>query len=96
MSEVLDRPSRKVRLFRNGRNQALRIPKEFEFSTSQATISRVNGGIFIEPVTETKYPKGSIQGLLAVLATMEPIGDNEPPFPDVDEGMLPLVDDVIL
>ena len=87
--------SRHVRLFRNGANQAVRIPKEFEFSTQDATIRRVAGGLLLEPILEPQYPLGSAQGLLAALATMQPIGDDEPPFPNVDEGLLPL-DDIVL
>lgn len=31
-------PERQVRLFRNGRNQAVRIPREFEFSGEDAIL----------------------------------------------------------
>ena len=31
---------RHVRLFRNGRNQALRIPREFEFDADEATVRK--------------------------------------------------------
>ncbi len=33
-------PQRHVRLFRTGRNQALRIPREFELDADEATIRR--------------------------------------------------------
>ena len=81
---------REVRLFRNGANQALRIPREFEFSTPSATIRKLdNGGLLIEPAMP-QYPKGSIDGVLAALAKMHPITDED--FPDVDAGLLPLDD----
>jgi antitoxin VapB len=79
---------RPVRLFRNGANQAVRIPKEFELSGNDALIHREGNKLIIEPVTP-KLVKGSVTALLVVLATMEPIDED---FPDVDEGLLPLDD----
>lgn len=84
-AEALPRP---VRLFRNGANQAVRIPKEFELPGKDALIHREGNKLIIEPVTP-KLVKGSAAALLAVLATMEPIDED---FPDVDEGLLPLDD----
>jgi antitoxin VapB len=34
-------PERRVRLFRNGSNQALRIPKEFELPGNEAIIRKL-------------------------------------------------------
>ncbi len=76
--------ARHVRFFRNGRNQAVRIPREFEFDADEAIIRREDDCLVIEPV-KTK-------GLLATLATLSDIEDD---FPDIDSGMLPL-DDVKL
>ncbi|MEI8168393.1 MAG: virulence-associated protein VapB [Rhodoferax sp.] len=86
-----DAPVRHVRLFRNGANQALRIPKEFELPTQEATLRRVGNTLVIEPLLQ-QHPKGSLGCLMAALATLEPIDE---PFPDVDEGLLPL-DDITL
>ena len=86
--------SRQVRLFRNGANQAVRIPKEFELPGKEAVIHREGNRLVIEAV-EPKHPKGSAAALMAALESMK---DWEPvlePFPDVDAGMLPL-DDIIL
>jgi antitoxin VapB len=84
-AEAAPRP---VRLFRNGANQAVRIPKEFELPGKDALIHREGNKLIIEPFTP-KLVKGSAAALLAVLATMEPIDED---FPDVDEGLLPLDD----
>lgn len=73
---------RHVRLFRNGRNQAVRIPREFEFEGDEALMRRDGDTLIIEPI-----PK---DGLLTLLSRLEPI-DVE--FPDADEG-LPELDDV--
>ena len=75
---------RHVRLFRNGRNQALRIPREFELEGDEAIIRREGDRLIIEPIR-----KG---GLLAVLSSLKPIDDE---FPDVDDSLAPL-DDVPL
>ena len=72
---------RHVRLFRNGRNQAVRIPVEFELPGDAALMRREGDRLIIEPVRR--------RGLLAVLATLEPIDEA---FPDVDEGVGPARD----
>ena len=45
--------ARHVRIFKNGRNQAIRIPREMELSTSEATIHRDGNRLVIEPVERT-------------------------------------------
>ena len=75
---------RHVRLFRNGRNQAIRIPREFEFEGDEAIVREDGDRLIVEPVR-----KGH---LLALLGTLEPLDE---PFPDVDEDLTPL-DDVEL
>ncbi len=81
-------PARPVRLFRNGANQAVRIPKEFELPGNEAVMRREGTRLIIEAVPP-KPVKGSAAALLALLATMEPIDEE---FPDIDEGLLPLDD----
>lgn len=73
-----------VRFFRNGRNQAIRIPREFELDAQEAIIRREDDRLVIEPIRKN--------GLLATLATLSAIDEE---FADVDKGMLPL-DDVEL
>jgi antitoxin VapB len=75
---------RQVRLFRNGRNQAVRIPREFELSCEEVLISRDGDRLILEPLKRNR--------LLQVLASLEAV---EEPFPDVDAGLPPL-DDVAL
>jgi antitoxin VapB len=76
--------SRHVRLFRNGRNQAVRIPVEFELPGNEALMHRDGDRLVIEPVRK--------RGLAALLDTLQPIDDA---FPDIDEG-LPALRDVEL
>lgn len=75
---------RHVRLFRNGRNQALRIPREFELPGSEAIIRKEGDRLIVEPLEKP--------GLLAVLARLEPLDEE---FPDMDAG-LPAAEDVEL
>lgn len=48
----MDPRSRHVRLFKNGRNQALRIPREMELPGDEAVIYRDGPRLIIEPVTQ--------------------------------------------
>lgn len=75
---------RHVRFFRNGRNQAIRIPREFEMDAEEAIIRREDDRLVIEPIRKT--------GLLATLSTLVALDED---FPDVDKGLLPL-DDAML
>ena len=39
-----------AKLFRNGRSQAVRLPKEFRFAGDRVRIRRVGEGVLLEPV----------------------------------------------
>lgn len=82
---------RRVRLFRNGANQAVRIPKEFELPGKEALMRREGNRLIIEPAPEQPQ-KGTVAALAAALAAMKDWEPVEEPFPDVDEGLLPLDD----
>jgi len=48
-------PDRVVaKLFRNGRSQAIRLPKEFRFRGEKVQVRRVNTGVLLEPVLDVK------------------------------------------
>ncbi|PWQ98158.1 antitoxin [Leucothrix pacifica] len=66
---------RKVSLFRNGRNQAIRIPKEYELEGSEAVIRRVGNTLVIEPVTKPT--------LLELLASLAPMEESVPEIDDL-------------
>ncbi|HYU12179.1 MAG TPA: AbrB/MazE/SpoVT family DNA-binding domain-containing protein [Stellaceae bacterium] len=74
---------RHVKLFRNGRNQAVRIPREFELPGEDAIMRKEGPRLVIEPT-----PRKS---LVELLDSWEPIDDE---FPDIDD--LPPLDDVEL
>ena len=75
---------RHVRLFRNGRNQAVRIPRDFELAGSEAIMRREGDCLIIEPVRKGR--------LLDLLARLQPLPEA---FPNVDATLEPL-DDVDL
>lgn len=39
-----------AKLFRNGRSQAVRLPKEFRFEGDRVRVRRVGEGVLLEPV----------------------------------------------
>lgn len=82
----VESPARHVRLFRNGANQAVRIPKEFELPGKEAEIRQIGQTLVITPINAA--PKT----LRALLDSWEPMEED---FPDVDAGLLPL-DDIVL
>lgn len=65
---------RHVRLFKNGRNQAVRIPREFELPGDDAVMRKEGDRLVIEPV-----PRRS---LLALLGTWTPLDEE---FPHIDD-----------
>ncbi len=69
-----------AKVFRNGRNRAIRIPVEFDFPGDDVTITKEDDGrIVIEPVRR----EGDF---FHWLETLEPLGDD---FPDLDEKQGP-------
>ncbi len=59
----------RARLFRNGRNQAVRIPREFELAADEVIISQEDCRLVIKPVERTPH-------LAEVLSNLEPLDDD--------------------
>ena len=78
---------REISVFRNGRSQAVRIPKEFEFDTDKVLISRDDDG------TVHLRPKEHKRTLIEVLDWLKANGPIEdfPGDPGYDD-LLPLDD----
>jgi antitoxin VapB len=70
---------RRVRLFRSGPNQAVRIPVEFELPGDEAILRRDGDRLVLEPVKKTSF--------LEFLDSLEPWGEE---FPDIHEDLPPL------
>jgi len=66
---------RHVKLFKNGRNQAVRIPREFELPGKDAIMRKEGERLIIEPAK----PKS----LLGLLATWMPIKEEFPHIEDL-------------
>jgi antitoxin VapB len=68
-------PERHVKVFKNGRNKAVRIPREFEFPGEEAIMRKEGDRLVIEPVPT--------KSLLALLAKLPPLLEDFPPILDV-------------
>ncbi len=66
--------ARHVKLFRNGRNQAVRIPVEFELPGDEAIMRREGDRLVLEPTRK--------RGLLGLLETMAPLDEA---FPEIED-----------
>jgi antitoxin VapB len=66
---------RHVRVFKNGRNQAVRIPREFELPGEDAIMRKEGTRLIIEPAP----PKS----LLALLETLAPLSEDFSPIRDL-------------
>jgi antitoxin VapB len=69
-------PERRVKLFRNGRNQAVRIPREFELPGTDAVMRKEGDRLVIEPARP--------MSLLEVLAMLEPLDEDFPEIAELD------------
>lgn len=65
---------RTARLFRNGRNQAVRIPRELELPGTEARLRKQGDSLVITPIRR--------RTLLGTLRTLRPIEDD---FPRIEE-----------
>lgn len=65
---------RHVKLFKNGRNQAVRIPREFELPGEDAVIHKDGDRLIIEAAPP--------RSLLAILAELSPLEED---FPEIDD-----------
>jgi antitoxin VapB len=65
---------RRVKLFRKDRDQAVRIPVEFELPGDEAIMHRDGDRLVIEPVRK--------RGLVALLKSMKPLDET---FPEIED-----------
>jgi antitoxin VapB len=66
---------RQVKLFRDGLNQAVRIPREFELPGEDAIMRKDGEKLIIEPAAK--------KSLLAILDTLEDLDEEFPGIPDL-------------
>lgn len=65
---------RHASLFRNGRNQAVRIPREFEMEGTEVLMRKEGDCLILTPIRKNR--------LLDLLASWEPLNEG---LPDVEE-----------
>jgi antitoxin VapB len=70
---------RHIRVFKNGRNQAVRIPREFALPGKNAIIRKEGSRLIIEPAP----PK-------SLLATLSPLREDFPPVRDLPPDLVDL------
>ena len=68
-------PVRRARLFRNGRNQAVRIPREFELTADEVMISKEEDRLVVVPVERPP-------SLAEVLSRLTPLDEDFPNIAD--------------
>ncbi len=73
--QASQKPRPAVEPFKNGRNQALRIPREFELAGNEAILRKEGDRLIIEPVQH--------RSLRVLLATWEPIEEDFPKIEDL-------------
>jgi antitoxin VapB len=66
---------RRVKLFRNGRNQAVRIPREFELPGEDAIIRKEGDRLVLEPMRRRSF--------IELLDSWEPIDEEFPPIEEL-------------
>jgi antitoxin VapB len=67
-------PERHVKVFKNGRNKAVRIPREFEFPGEDAVMRKEGDRLVIEPVP--------MNSLLNLLEKLTPLPEDFPAIAD--------------
>lgn len=72
--------TRVASLFRNGRNQAVRIPVEFEMPGTEVLMRKEGDRLILEPKRKKTFAE--------VLDGLEPLGP-EDEFPNIDDDHLP-------
>ena len=73
---------RRVKLYKQGRNQAVRIPRDFELPGNDVVMRKEGERLIVEPVP----PKS----LLDVLATLAPLDEEFPEIADPHPGPVEL------
>lgn len=71
-----------ARIFRNGRSQAVRIPKNLEFDTREVEIVRMGTGLALFPKTGKPW-----ENVKAVASEPSRFPDYLPPAPDQERDL---------
>jgi antitoxin VapB len=72
---------RRIKIIRNGRDQIVRIPREFELQGEHAIMRKEGNKLIIEPVKKSP--------LVEWLATLEPLNEEFPEIPELSLDLPP-------
>lgn len=78
----------RAKLFKNGRSQAVRLPKAFRFQGDEVAVRREGDAVILEPVKKRAWPKGYWARVARLRRNLE-IGD----VPPLGGGLLDLAGD---
>jgi len=71
-----------AKLFKHGRSQAVRLPKEFRLPGKEVRVSRVGKGVLLEPIeTDIRQWYSELDALRAIAGEFMPEGRQQPPMP---------------
>ncbi len=73
-----------AKLFRNGRSQAVRLPKEFRFEGEEVSIRRDGRRVILEPLKRRGWPRGYWQSWSKVSDDFEAPEPLPPGGSDID------------
>ena len=71
-----------AKLFKSGRSQAVRLPKEFRFEGKEVRVSRHGRGVLLEPVAEESW--ATLFAKIDALGVDFPEREEQPPYPERD------------
>jgi antitoxin VapB len=75
-----------AKLFKHGRSQAVRLPKEFRLPGKEVRVSRVGNGVLLEPIeTDIDAWFAKLDELSAAAGEFMPEGRQQPPMPPPED-----------
>jgi antitoxin VapB len=48
----------RAKIFKNGRSQAVRLPKQFRYEAKEVKITKIGDKVILEPLEKTHWPEG--------------------------------------
>ena len=76
----------KAKIFKHGRSQAVRLPKEFRLPGTEVRVSRHGKGVLLEPIEQDIDAwLAELQSLARLGGPFMPEGRQQPPMPDGDD-----------
>jgi antitoxin VapB len=71
-----------AKLFRNGRSQAVRLPRQFRFKGDRVRVRRIGNGVVLEPILDVPSWFAELDGFGS--EPFMPEGRNQPVTPSRD------------